>query len=119
MKHRSDFSTCATPAKIESPCIEHIRRNEILYVKSAEFQGSAQWKFSLDKTINADIQDEDFLSRVHSGEISISSKTYLTADVKVTIPLKPDGSPNESKVKYTIIKVLSVKTPDDKNQIKL
>lgn len=114
---REEFAECCVSPSVQEQNFTYIRHNEILYVKSAEFQGSAQWKFTADKTISADIQDTEFLRRIHSGDIAISSKTYLVADVKVSIPLKIDGTPNEAKVKYSVIKVNQIIEPNDKNQL--
>lgn len=116
---REEFSECRLTPAASKQSLTITRRNEILYVKSAEFQGNAQWKFVSDRTVVADIQDTGFLERIHAGEVSINAKTYLVADVLLTIPLKADGTPDESKVKYSVIKVHSVTSPDDKNQIEL
>lgn len=109
---REEFKACSSLIDFEKEekTITTVREKETLFVRQADFSGELKWKFLGDQSITASVLDEDFQKNVKSGQIVISSKTYIIADVEVTVSLGPDGLPDESKPTYNILKVHSVHT---------
>lgn len=109
---KDEFATCAVPINVEeqSNSITQIRRNETLFVRQAGFTEDLKWRFSGDQNITAAICDEEFMEKVQAATVNINAKTYIIADVQVTIYLKPDGTPSDSKPTYDILKVHEVHT---------
>lgn len=114
---RAEFESCSTEIEgidavyKEASYKKTVRKNEALFVRQADFSGELKWKFFGDQNITASILDEGFQQNVKSGQIVISSKTYIMADVEVTVALGPDGLPDDTiKPTYNILKVHSVHT---------
>lgn len=119
--NREDFEDCSVEIPIpesEEKTIVSIRRNEVLYVRQADFYGGLKWRFKGDQNIVAEILDEEFKKKVQSGAILFGSKTYIIADVQVTVTINSDGAPNTSKPTYEILKVHEIHTVAE-NQLKL
>ena len=117
---RDEFKECATKVELE-PTHEVIcttRHNETLFIRQPDFAGEYKWRFRGDQTFSASVEDVDFLEKLKIGAIVLSAKTYIIADVQVTVYLGPDGMPDESKPVYRITKVHSVHTAGE-GQLKL
>lgn len=113
---RQEFDGCAPEIPVDSVDEETmvaVRYSEPLYIRQADFSGGLKWRFTGAENITASISDEDFLNRVKSGRQEIRAKTYIIADVKVTICIGPDGLPDETRRTYEITKVHSVHLPAD------
>lgn len=114
---KADFEECGEEIDIErqdTETMEYIRRHEVLFVRQADFMGGLKWRFTGDQNISADVTGTDFLKKVHSGEVQISAKTYIVADVLVKITLNDDGSPNERvKPSHTVVKVQEIHSTDE------
>lgn len=77
-----------------------------LPIKRAALIGRGAWSFIYNnKTIEARMEDEDFLEQMHRGEISIHSGDFITAELAISVPIKEDNSLDESAIKYSIRKV--------------
>ena len=113
---REEFEICAQNIDLDcilDDCITSIRYKETLFVRQPDFTGNLKWKFTGDQNISASVLDEDFKERVRNGDVSMTSKTYIIADVQVKIPRKNDGLPDPTKTTYEILKVHEIHTVDE------
>lgn len=86
--------------------VKNITTKADLLIKKAALIGKGAWSFIYNsKTIEAKIEDTDFLEQIHKGEFAIQSGDYITADLKITIPYDTNIGFDESATKYTICKV--------------
>ncbi len=86
-----------------------------LPIKKADLLGNSVWNFIYrNRVINATIEDEDFMEKVHFGKISVHAGDYITADIKIICQIDSDGNPMEDTLKYNVVKVVG----DIKNDIK-
>lgn len=86
--------------------VKNITTKADLLIKKAALIGKGAWSFIYNsKTIEAKIEDTDFLEQIHKGEFAIQSGDYITADLKITIPYDMNIGFDESATKYTICKV--------------
>lgn len=73
----------------------------VLTVRKPDLLGNSKWQFKfLGKTINADIEDEDFLKKVKEKEIGFPLVSKLNAKMRVRLK---NGDP----ISYTVIEVKS------------
>ena len=73
----------------------------VLTVRKPDLLGNSKWQFKfLGKTINADIEDENFLQKVKEKEISFPLVSKLNAKMRVK-------SKNGEPISYTVIEVKS------------
>jgi len=87
-----------------------LRQKETLFVRQPDFTGGLKWKFSGAQNISASVLDENFIARLHNGDIVMNGKTYIIADVQVKVPIKSDGLPDPDRTTYDILKVYEVHT---------
>ena len=77
-----------------------------LLIKKPDFLGHSTWSFRYNgKNIEAKILDDDFLDNIRNGKYSIHGGSYITADLEISVDLKPDGLPDDQTIKYTVTKV--------------
>lgn len=112
---RDEFDICAQRIDLDCTdnCIKVVRENEILFVRQPDFTGNLKWKFTGDQNISASMLDAEFKRKVQSGEINLNAKTYIIADVQVTVPLKPNGTPDTERTDYEILLVKEIHTPGE------
>lgn len=115
---RDEFEACATKTEMTANfdsqnSITSLRKNETLFIRQPDFSGDLKWRFKSDLNFSASMDDVVFQTKVKSGEIVLSAKSYIIADVQVTTYLGPDGLPDESKPTYRIPKVHSIQTVEE------
>jgi hypothetical protein len=94
-----------------------------LNIKKMYFYGDAKWDFVLNvgnkPTITADIEDKDFLTKVHNGDISVSAVMRILVDLIVRTK-KDENNKVLGKPTYIISKVKEIKSPtEEPPQMKL
>jgi len=96
---------------------------ENLLIKSLSFIGKSKWSFIMrNKTIQASIEDDEWLEKVQNGSININAKDCIHVQLEITTDLDSLGFPILGSEKYTVLKVLEL-FPNyydiDRNQISL
>lgn len=110
---REEFQDCSNEIVIhkeQQNSITKVRQKETLFIRQADFSGTLMWRFLSDQNFTASMEDKEFQRKITSGEIVLSAKSYIVADVKVTTYLNDDGIPSESKPMYSVLKVYSIHT---------
>ena len=78
--------------------------NAKLLLVSSNFEFRGKWRFEYkNRTIAADIKDDDFILRVKSGELEFKSKDVLTADLKIEQERLPGSQYWEDK-RFCVVK---------------
>lgn len=109
---RDEFDVCSQRIEFDccDNCIKTIRKGEILFVRQPDFTGNLKWKFTGDQNISAAMLDSDFKKKVQSGKINLNAKSYIIADVQVTVPLNLNGTPDTERTIYEILTVKEIHT---------
>lgn len=114
---RDDFPFCSEDIDIieaqENRVITSVRLGETIYIRRPDLTGKTQWEFISDTNFKARISDDEFLAKVHAGEIGITAKTYLVADVKVETVITSNGLPDTTSSSYEVVKVHSIQKDND------
>ena len=107
-----DLSTCSKVVDVSKLTMnsEESVNDVILRVIKADFYGNSKWTFFLNnQRIEADIQDEVFLDKVHHNEILFDGNTRLKVSLKTKYKIDEYGIPIENeKATYSILMVLKV-----------
>lgn len=90
--------------------VEEATNEAVLRVIKPDFIGNSKWTFFLNnQRIDADIQDEIFLDKVHHNQILFDGDTRLKVQLKVKYKVDSMGMPLENeKAIYTVLLVLDV-----------
>lgn len=101
-----DIKSISKPLPIEESVVcKRARYQAIMPIKSLDLLGYSQWGFIYnDRTIKATISDEDFIEKVHNGEI-IKAGDSIETTLEVYVDLDVFGKPIEGTEKYTVLKV--------------
>jgi hypothetical protein len=100
-----DLQEIRKPIAIEDTYCKKSTINADLLIKKADLLGNSAWSFKYnDKTIEARITDDNFLSSIKNGE-SIHAGDYITAKLEIMVDLGKDGLPLHNTAKYTVLKV--------------
>lgn len=100
---KEDLMRTRNPIDVESlnGDITEQEATGVLTVRKPDLLGNSKWQFKfLGKTINADIEDENFLKKVKEKEISFPLVSKLHAKMRVRLK---NGDP----ISYTVIEVKS------------
>lgn len=100
---KEDLMRTRNPIDVESlnGDITEQEATGVLTVRKPDLLGNSKWQFKfLGKTINADIEDENFLKKVKEKEISFPLVSKLNAKMRVRLK---NGDP----ISYTVIEVKS------------
>ncbi|MCL2549236.1 MAG: hypothetical protein FWE76_08740 [Symbiobacteriaceae bacterium] len=98
---------CSVMPRSETVSLKSNVFETYLQIKKPDFIGSSMWEFlHMGKAIRASIDDEEWLDRVHSGQVSIKAGDGITVLLEVRIDLDTDGTPKEDTVRYFVQKVL-------------
>lgn len=100
---KEDLMRTRNPIDVESlnGDITEQEATGVLTVRKPDLLGNSKWQFKfLGKTINADIEDENFLKKVKEKEISFPLVSKLNAKMQVRLK---NGDP----ISYTVIEVKS------------
>ena len=83
----------------------HLAEERRLVFHCSNFEFRGKWRFEYkNRTIAADIKDDDFILRVKSGELEFKSKDVLTADLKIEQERLPGSQYWEDK-RFCVVKV--------------
>lgn len=95
----------------DSALRETVTRGAILQLADVSFRERGKWRLNDGAfTFTANVEDEDFLARVDSGEERFGKADLLVADLRVIPRLDPQGKLRSDRV---VQKVLEHRTPDD------
>lgn len=119
---KEDVKDISKPLPIEEETQSCIRKrcNTTLKIKSADLLGHSQWTFIYsDKTIKARILDDDFIEKIHNGEV-IKAGDCIKATLEIYVDVDELGRPIESSAKYSVITVHGdIFNPEDEDQLSL
>lgn len=84
--------------------------NEVtIRVIKIDLEGTAKWQCYYGNTkITADIKDEEFLRKVHNGEISFSNRTKMRVLLRIRYQMINGVPDTNKKMSHTIVKVIEV-----------
>lgn len=102
-----DLQNISKPLPIieESICKRSVIMADLM-IKKPDLLGHSSWSFYYDgKTIEAKIEDEDFLKYIEKGNYSICGGAYITAKLEIVVELGSDGLPDIHSTKYSVLKV--------------
>ena len=87
--------------------VAEVLKNEInvnLLLKKPDLLGNSKWGFVLDKYIEATIEDEDWLKKVHTGDIALRAGVKVPARLRIESSL--DKNRNVIATKYSVLEVI-------------
>lgn len=104
----------------ENPTAKTIRQKPIeveLLLKKPDLLGDSKWQFVYNKTIDAKIEDEDFLEKVRRGKISVRAGVKIPCLLEVEYDLSDRLDIIQKSEKYNIKKILgNIIEPDEDKQ---
>ena len=107
-----DLSACSKVVDVSKLTMnsEESINDVVLRVVKADFYGNSKWTFFLNnQRIEADIQDEVFLYKVHHNEILFDGDTKLKVSLKIKYKIDEYGIPIENeKATYSVLLVTEV-----------
>ncbi len=107
-----DLSACSKVVDVSKLTMnsEESINDVVLRVVKADFYGNSKWTFFLNnQRIEADIQDEVFLDKVHHNEILFDGDTKLKVSLKIKYKIDEYGIPIENeKATYSVLLVTEV-----------
>ena len=107
-----DLSACSKVVDVSKLTMnsEESINDVVLRVVKADFYGNSKWTFFLNnQRIEADIQDEVFLDKVHHNEILFDGDTKLKVSLKIKYKIDEYGIPIENeKGTYSVLLVTEV-----------
>lgn len=111
--HHDELTQLSKPVdvqKLNNNVLNRVTDHIKVRVFKLDLQGNSKWGISaIGKTLLVNIEDEEFLRKVHDSEIAFSNNTILEVDLMSEYYTDSNGQPVEnSKAKYTITKVYSV-----------
>lgn len=77
--------------------IVNLSQKQTVVVRKPSLDMSSKWTIHTDRSIQAEIKDEEFSKLVKSGNISFSNGTKLVVDIETT------SYPNNEKIKPTYV----------------
>lgn len=108
----SDIKAMVMPFPITEETTATIKRQTIvtdLPVKKSVLMGHSKWSFMFNKkTIEAVIDDNDWLDSVQSGKTIIKAGCALHAKLKIEMELSPDGLLIDGTQRYYVTQVLKL-----------
>jgi len=118
---KKDVENIMKPIPIEEETVcKRYRTEANLAIKKADFIGWSAWEFRLDdRTIKASMEDDDFLEKVHSGQIPIKAGDWIRATLEIYVDLDLLGNPIEDSCRYRLVKVLGDIHTDKGTQVEL
>lgn len=101
-----DVKVISKPMPIEETVnCQRSRYEAILPIKSLDLLGHSQWSFKYnERTIKANVVDDDFIEKIHSGEF-VKAGDCIKATLEIYVDLDILGKPIEGSEKYTVLKV--------------
>lgn len=104
------------PIVEESICKKQIVVVELI-IKKPDLLGSSKWSFRLNnRTIEAAVNDLEWLQKVHTGEIVIRAGASIKASLEVLVDVDKDGIPIEGTQRYSVISVEELIDPYPQTQ---
>lgn len=107
-----DLSACSKVVDVSKLTMnsEESINDVVLRVVKADFYGNSKWTFFLNnQRIEADIQDEVFLDKVHHNEVLFDGDTKLKVSLKIKYKIDEYGIPIENeKATYSVLLVTEV-----------
>jgi hypothetical protein len=105
----------------ENPSVNTIRQKPIevdLLLKKPDLLGDSKWQFVYNKTIDAKIEDEDFLEKVRRGKISVRAGVKIPCLLEVEYDLNDGFDIIQKSEKYNIKKILGeiIQPEEDKQE---
>lgn len=92
-----------------------------LKIKKSMFVGDGKWEFISminNDVLSASIEDEEFMKKVHSGDVFLSADTRLQVQLRCR---RKEGENGEQlgKINYAVMKVLEIHNPNRNEQLDL
>ena len=76
-------------------------------IRKPAFVGTAQWQLLWNGiTIEAKIEDDEWLTAVQEGRVAITANSIIFAQLKIDNELDEDNNPVNTSPKYSIVKVI-------------
>jgi len=108
----SDVKHMALPTAEPEEIIKLVKEQTVdafLKIKKSVFIGPSKWSFIFNGTsIDAHIEDEDWLNSFQEGNININGNKLLHGDLKIISDLDENGVPICDAVQYKVIKVYGI-----------
>ena len=102
-----DIQNMSSPLPFEEiTTCRRSRTRAILPIKKPDMLGRSAWDFRYNnKYINATIQDEDWLERVHNGDIVIKAVVFIDATLEIYEDVNEEGTTIDGSERYTVLLV--------------
>lgn len=103
---RENFEQMSEQVITEEDMIVQTMSNTIevdLLLKKPDLLGKSKWGFILDKNIEVTIEDEEWIKKIHSGDISLCAGVKIPVRLFIETDLDKDNRPIATR--YTILKV--------------
>lgn len=120
--NKSEFIPLSRPypmEKLSNRIVTNTITDILIQIKKLDLMGNSKWEFYFNTLIKATIQDEDFLNRVRSGEITFKAGDSLNVDLRFEHELDDRGMIIAGSERYFVERVNDVCSFRDpaKNQI--
>lgn len=93
------------PIEITTTC-QRTQVRTFLVIKKADMLGKSTWDFYYkDKKISANINDDDWLERLHNREFLIGYQDMIEATLEVYVDLDLLGKPIDGSERYSVVKI--------------
>jgi len=104
----------------ENPTAKTIKQKPIeveLLLKKPDLLGDSKWQFVYNKTIEAKIEDEDFLDKIRRGKISVRAGVKIPCLMEVEYDLSDRLDIIQKSEKYNIKKIIGdIIEPEEDSQ---
>ena len=113
-----DLKHMANPLPIQERHSNITNRSNVhLAIKKPGLLGFSKWAFLLNgRGIEASICDQDWLSKVHQGDIVIRAHDNLYALLETTIEIDESNVPIENSTRYNVLKIYRLYSSNADNQ---
>lgn len=117
---RGEYSNMAKPVVDEDSLdTEKMTQtvNVELLIKKPDLLGNSRWGFVFDKNIEAEIEDREFLEKVHKGEVKLSAGDKMPCRMRIDVALDEQKNPIPPPI-YTVLQVTGdIISPDTDSDI--
>jgi len=117
---RGEYSNMAKPV-VDEESLDTDKMSQTvnvqLLIKKPDLLGNSRWGFVFDKNIEAEIEDKEFLEKVHKGEVKLSAGDKIPCRMRIDVALDEQKNPIPPPV-YTVLQVTGeIISPDEDRDI--